>query len=419
LHFWLLIEGEPLPIDFDDSRLHRMCSLAEVLHARGHKVSVWSSTTNHRNKTIRSPAQIVTNYLPGYDVVLIDSPTYKRNISFSRIVHNLLTAKTFRALSEENLVERPDLILAAYPAIELAKAGVEIAKKFEIPSVVDLRDLWPDIFVEVMPRWIRPFVRMLIWPFVFQARYIAKNATSIVGITDSFTEWFEQEYSETGIALKKAFFLCYSVGELSPWQREAAIEFWSQIGIEEDSNTFTICMFGTMTKNAEIPLLVEAARKIEREKIHKVRFVVCGVGEILETLINESRDVKSISFPGWVTKKQIRVLMQMSDAGVLPYRSDLGFQLSLPNKVGEYLSEGLPIISSIEGEASTFLKNKGVGVTYKNQDVDGLVRAIEKLIEDHEGRQGMRERALATFECELNAKTVYESYADYLEGLVG
>ena len=111
--------------------------------------------------------------------------------------------------------------------------------------------------------------------------------------------------------------------------------------------------------------------------------------------------------------------MEMSHAGALPYRSDRGFELSLPNKVGEYLSEGLPILSSIKGVLSEFLDAEGVGFTYKNQDADELVDAIYSLIEGKGLQKNMGKRAHAVFQRKFNSETVYSDYADYLESLVG
>jgi glycosyltransferase involved in cell wall biosynthesis len=418
MHFWLLIEGEPLVTDFDESRLHRMGALAEVLHSRGHQISVWSSTTNHRDKTLRSNERLVTNYLPGYDVVLIDSPTYQRNISVSRIIHNVKTAKKFKEIVSSNPVAPPDLILSAYPAIELTMAGVQVAKKLGVPVVVDLRDLWPDIFVEILPRWIQFIARIAVYPFNRKARYIADNATAVVGITDEFVDWFEQKATYQSLKAKVSFPLSYKVERLSNSDRAEALRFWLDKGLAPSKKFFTICMFGNLAENAEIPLLVDAARKILTDNIHNVRFVVCGVGEILDQLSKTSKDLPNFYLPGWVTKGQVRVLMEMSNAGALPYRSDRGFELSLPNKVGEYLSEGLPILSSINGVASRFLDTEGVGYTYLNQDVEGLVDSIYALIEEKDLQENMRKRARAVFQRKFNAETVYNDYANYLESLV-
>ena len=418
MHFWLLIEGEPLATDFDESRLHRMCALAELLHARGHQVSVWSSTTNHRDKTIRSNESLVTNYLPGYDVVLLDSPTYDRNISVARIIHNVKTAKKFKQIATISPVDPPDLILSAYPAIELTKAGVQVANKLGVPVVVDLRDLWPDIFVEILPRWMQLIGRLAIYPFNRQARYIADNATAVIGITDEFVNWFERKATNRSLKAKRSFSLSYKVEALNGRERNEALRFWLDKGLEPREEVFTICLFGNLGGNAEIPLLVDAARKILKDNVHNVQFVVCGVGEILDQLKNLSKDLPNFYLPGWVTKGQIRVLMEMSNAGALPYHSDRGFELSLPNKVGEYLSEGLPILSSINGVMSRFLDAEKVGFTYKNQDVEGLVKAIYTLVEDKDLQANMRKRALAAFQNKFNSETVYNGYADYLESLV-
>lgn len=418
MHFWLLIEGEPLTIDFDQSRLHRMCSLAEVLHSRGHQISIWSSTTNHRDKTVRSNEGLVINYLPGYDVVLIDSPIYSRNISFSRIIHNIKTAKKFKEIASASYVEQPDLIVSAYPPIELTKAGVQFANKIGVPVVVDLRDLWPDIFVEIFPRWIQTIARVAVYPFNKQARYIADNATAVVGITDEYVNWFEGKASNGPLKEKKSFPLSYKVEELSDTERIDALRFWRDKGLVPSEEFFTICMFGNLAENAEIPLLIDAASKVLSDNMHKVRFVVCGVGEIFEQLSDASKDLPNFYLPGWVTKGQIRILMQMSNAGALPYRSDRGFELSLPNKVGEYLSEGLPILSSVKGVLSGFLDTEGVGLTYKNQDVVALVDAIYTLIEGKNLQENMRKRACEVFQRKFNAEIVYNDYADYLESLI-
>lgn len=419
MHFWLLIEGEPLVTDDDKSRLHRMGALAEVLHARGHQISVWSSTTNHRDKKVRSNERLVTNYLPRYDVVLIDAPTYDRNISLLRIIHNIKTAKKFKEIVSAAPVELPDVIVSAYPAIELTRAGVQFANKIGVPVVVDLRDLWPDIFVEILPRWIQAIARVAVYPFNRQARYIADHATAVVGITDEFVNWFESKATNCSLKAKKSFPLSYTVEKLDDSDRTEALRFWRDKGLVPSEEVFTICMFGNLAKNAEIPLLIDAARKILSDNIHKVRFVVCGVGEILDELSDASKDLPNFYLPGWVTKGQIRVLMEMSHAGALPYRSDRGFELSLPNKVGEYLSEGLPILSSIKGVLSEFLVAEGVGFTYKNQNVDELIDAIYALIEGKNLHKKMRKRAYSVFHRKFNAKTVYNNYAKYLESLAG
>jgi len=415
MHFWLLIEGEPLPTDNDESRLHRMCSLAETLHDRGHKITLWSSTMNHRDKTLRTSNKLISNYKPGYDIILIDSPPYKKNISPARIIHNLKTAEEFTKIASREDILKPDIIVAAYPPIELAFEGVKYALKNNIPSVVDVRDLWPDIFIEVLPSWLQFYGKLALRPFAKKASFIADNATSIVSISDEFADWFEKKSKKEFLKDKKSFHLSYKVEQMSEADKSDARKFWEEIGVSKLDNFFTICFFGNLTENAEIPLLIDAAKKINYDQKHNVRFIICGVGSILKNLIDLSANVPTIFLPGWVTKKQIRYLMQISDAGILPYRSDRGFELSYPNKVGEYLSEGLPIISSIRGVLSSLLDKEKIGITYKNQNVDDLVKAIYSLIEDKNLEKEMRLNAKKVFDKRFDANKVYNDYINFLE----
>ena len=99
--------------------------------------------------------------------------------------------------------------------------------------------------------------------------------------------------------------------------------------------------------------------------------------------------------------------MQISDAGILPYRSDRGFELSFPNKVGEYLSEGLPIISSIDGVLSKFLEKEGIGLTYRNGDLEGLVNSIYTIIDNKDLKSDMQKKAKIVFNKKFNLSTKF------------
>ena len=53
-------------------------------------------------------------------------------------------------------------------------------------------------------------------------------------------------------------------------------------------------------------------------------------------------------FPGWVNKPEIWILMRIAQVGLAPYRSTEDFIISIPNKAIEYMSAGLPVISSLK-----------------------------------------------------------------------
>ena len=56
--------------------------------------------------------------------------------------------------------------------------------------------------------------------------------------------------------------------------------------------------------------------------------------------------------------------------GVAPYNDLWDFNLSIPNKIAEYLSGDLPILSSLKGETAKFIKLTKCGLNYQDNTED-------------------------------------------------
>ena len=67
------------------------------------------------------------------------------------------------------------------------------------------------------------------------------------------------------------------------------------------------------------------------------------------------------------------------------------------------------------GVLSKFLESEDVGLTYKNNDVEGLVNSIYTIRDNKNLESNMREKAKRVFNKKFNAETVYQDLADYLE----
>ena len=89
----------------------------------------------------------------------------------------------------------------------------------------------------------------------------------------------------------------------------------------------------------------------------------------------------------------------------------------LPNKLFEYLSAGLPVVSSLRGETERFLSDSACGVTYPAGDAPALAALLQRLASDDTARREMGRRALALYDAEFSAQQVYGRLADHLERL--
>ena len=94
------------------------------------------------------------------------------------------------------------------------------------------------------------------------------------------------------------------------------------------------------------------------------------------------------------------------------------FTYALPNKVFEYLSADLPLISSLQGEIADLIEKNEIGFNYLPGDANGLYQCIEKLATDVSLRHRMSQSARKIFYTYGDADRTYDEYADYIEKLV-
>ena len=86
-------------------------------------------------------------------------------------------------------------------------------------------------------------------------------------------------------------------------------------------------------------------------------------------------------------------------------------ELSLPNKLFEYLMAGLAVVAPRLESIGSLLEKERVGLTFQPGDADGLVRALEQLAADRELLGELRRLARALALDRLNADVAADTLA--------
>ena len=174
MNVWLLKTGEPLPTNQNSERLLRMGMIANELNSRGHKITWFTSSFDHFKKEQICERDTKLKVNDNYIINISYAKGYKKNISISRIINHKVIAKKFRKQAEK--MERPDLIYASFPTIDYASEAVKYGKKHNVPVIIDIRDLWPDIFKHNLPQYLRIFAMPYIKLMDNKTKKIMKNA---------------------------------------------------------------------------------------------------------------------------------------------------------------------------------------------------------------------------------------------------
>jgi glycosyltransferase involved in cell wall biosynthesis len=327
--------------------------------------------------------------------------------------HRTLARKFYRSARNET---PPDIIHCSLPTLELSALATRFASKRNIPIVLDIRDLWPEIMVQVFPSWAKPAARLLLWPMFWSRKKSCARASAISGITQAFVQkglWYAGRAANP---FDRDFPHGYPNKKPDESSIRAAYEFWKALGIEPNDYRFVVCYFGGFTRRSELHTVIRSACRLY-ELGRDIRFVICGTGEILEQCKQWARGCGNVLFPGWVGSAEIWTLMQMSSVGVEPYPSDEDFVASIPNKAIEYLAGGLPIVSSVKGVLEDMLAKQDCGVTYENENHEQLASIISDLYENPARVRKMSRNASAIFQEKFMAEKVYADMSEYLEAL--
>lgn len=412
---WLLNQSEELPVDPGNPRLPRTGILAHMLVERGHHVTYWTSTFSHARKTHRFQADTNMTVCKNYEIKLLHSPGYNKNVSFGRIYDHVVMGRKF---SKQSLVEpRPDIILCAMPTIELSRAAADYGNRAKVPVVLDMRDMWPDIFLEVVPNWGKGIGRIILTPMFSKLKKACENATAIFGITEEFLEWGLRYAGRKRNSFDAVFSHGYSPVQPDEDEIARAESFWKQHGIFRDNGQFIACFFGYFGRQFEIETVLEAATRL-RDSDADIRFVLCGNGDNFEHYKSMAKDLNNVVLPGFVGHPEIWTLMKMASVGLAPYVSTPSFVASMPNKVGEYLSASLPIVSSLQGSLENLLRNRCCGLTYNNRNAEQLSHILHDLSHHEERVSEMSCNASILFEEKFVAQKIYEEMINHLQFIV-
>ena len=404
---WLLQDGEPLPTDHSP-RLMRTGTLAPLLAAAGFSVTWWTSRFSHGLKKQREVKGRFVEVGERYRICMLDGPGYAKNLSLRRVRHYQSLGAEFTALA--GTLEPPDIILASYPSPDLSFAGMRFARQHDTTFIVDIRDPWPDIFLD----YFHPLVSWAVTPVVHfyrrKARAIFRSADSILAVSEAMLEWgigYAERQRRTGDTV---FFIGYN---RQPAERQVAVP----ARFTEASPL--ICLFATTCGNSYDGLtLVQAARILEDEGERRVTFVVSGDGECRPKWMAEASGLETVRFTGWISDEELQDYFFRAHVGLILMHGGIT-SFWLGNKFGEYLSTSLALINNVPGEAAAIVDTKGVGLNVPAKDAQALADAVRALVSSPETvRQAMASSA-RVFTDLFERGRIYDRYVSYLSDSIG
>lgn len=272
----------------------------------------------------------------------------------------------------------PDIIIGSSVHPFAVLAAEKLAKKYGIPCICEIRDLWPESIVAVgMASKYNPavlFLRQL------EKQLYIKSDAIIFTIPGGY-DYIKERHWNKIIPMEKVHHINNGV-DLEDFDSNAKTNDYKDKDLE-DPSIFKIVYTGSIRQANGIDELVDCAIKMQYNK--NVVFLVYGDGdyrEKLEKRIKESGNVNVI-FKGKVEKKYIPYILSKSNLNLLNYNATAaaGFYRfgSSQNKLFEYLASGKPIISNYKANYDLIERNN-CGISKNMLDSDSYLEALNEIV---------------------------------------
>ena len=407
MNIWLVMSGEPL--EMFGERPHRVGVLSKMLVEKGYEVTWFTTTFDHQHKKYFYNKTTNTKSPFGVNMVFLHSNTpYYKNISFARIRNHKEVGDEFYKITQN--LNKPDVVLTAFPTIDLAYNAVKYAKENNIPIIVDIRDLWPDIFLDVLPKGFKWIGKILLKDYFEKTRYIFRNTDFIIGVSEKYKNFGLQYANRTSSSQDKVFPLAYDLIRLEKEAYKRIDNKFTKMGIKKDK--IIIWFVGTFGKTYDLEPILKVAKKLQT--FNQIQFVFTGDGEKAKEWKQLSNGVHNIVYTGWVNQYELAYLGNIAKIGVMAYKK--GAPQGLPNKLMEYCANELAILSSLKGETEELIKTHNIGFTYNNEKE--LEKYLLELINNSSLRKQMSQNAKKLFDKHFSAEKVYGDMIKYLENIV-
>jgi glycosyltransferase involved in cell wall biosynthesis len=408
MNIWLVNPFDPLP--GTPEQAGRYITLAQTLAARGHNVTWWSSTFSHRFKEhidelIVEPAA----RLLGIDVRLIDTPPYLRNVSLARLRNHAAFGRQFAA--EAARATRPHVIFASSPPLESAYQAAKLGRRWNVPTIIDIQDQWPDVFVRAFPQAIRWAAPMALAGCYWLERRAYSLAAGLVGVADG--------YLERGVAVggrkqhRGVFPLGVELGAV-----DAAI----YAGTSRHGDQWTkppeevwFLYSGSISHSYDFLTILEAARLAQERGLTQARFIITGRGDlsaVAEDFVAQHA-AQNTTLTGFLDFDEWACVLGRCDAGFNACQPDS--LIYLPNKIFYYLAGGLVVLNNIPGQCERIVRANACGIHYAAGDAESCYAAVRTLVENSTERQSARAASRKLAESEFDRAIIYPRLAEFIE----
>ncbi|WP_082582884.1 glycosyltransferase family 4 protein [Frateuria sp. Soil773] len=265
------------------------------------------------------------------------------------------------------LFVKKDRVVVTTPPFIIMLIVAFVSRIFRIPYILDVRDLYPEVYANagVVSR-NSSFFKLIDW-FVCG---VYRSAFKIVAVTKEVATYLEDKLKgrEVFVAMN---------GYVSD-------RFYPENSFIPVDRPVTVICHGNFGELFDEISFIEIASNLRRMVKIPYEIVLIGFGKKLEGLREKS--LPNVHILGRMSQGDVAKHVRNADIGIslhLPYdESCRGFAV----KVFEYIGSGIPSVVTPKNEGGRFVVERGFGFSFAQGECGNVAGCIQMLIEDAELR---------------------------------
>lgn len=361
----------------------RPYNLAKKILEEGYRTTIFSASYLHFSdeNLIHDNQLYVTDEHTGVKFVFVKTPSSSKGITArikNMLAYYINVQKAASLISKQGA--KPDIIYASSPHPLALIAGIKVAKKFKVPCISEIRDLWPEnIFA-----FGKIKENSLIGKLLTKGEYwIYKKSDRLVFLKEGDTDYLKEHgwLKDQGgdINIEKCFYINNGV-DIESFNKQSTTEVFSDPDLENDK--FKVVYTGAIRPVNNVGNILDAAKLLKN--YDKIQFLIYGDGNQLASLKERIKveGIRNVFLKGYIDKKFIPYILSKSSVNILNY-SQSKYNWSRgnsSNKLFEYMASGKPIISTVKMGYSP-IETYNCGLSIDEDTPTELANAILKIYE--------------------------------------
>ena len=351
----------------------RHVEMSRELAAPGQPVTLVASDLNlnlrrYLRRTGPSDRRRVREVIDGVRLVWLPAGSYERNDwrrAFSMAVF------AWHVLRYLLVAPKPSgtVFIGSSPHLLAAAATWVSARLRRVPFVLEVRDLWPESMVGVSEASGGPVVAVL----RVLSDLLYRRADAIVVLARPNID----RLVERGAVRENITYIPNGV-DVAAFE-DADPEALS-LDLDPDERIFAYT--GAHGPANGLEVVVEAGRILQDRGIDDVRLLFVGDGPVkgdLRALVDRL-GVRNVTLADPIPKAEIPALLQRCHGALMVLADVEVFRYGVsPNKLFDYLSAQVPVVTNVPGEVARIVEESSGGVCVPPADPEALADAIQKL----------------------------------------